>query len=106
MEIDHYQRWTRATAVYPNDSELEYLALGIAGEAGEVANKVKKIIRGDRSEGSMIINIAGECGDLMWYIARLMDRFGIEMSTVLDHNQSKLMSRQRHGQLKGSGDER
>lgn len=102
--FDDYSEMTRRTAVYPIGRELEYLTMGLAGEAGEVANKVKKIIRGDFNTPD--IEIAKELGDILWYIDRLCSYFGTDLRTVMQQNMDKLEDRLRRGVIKGSGDNR
>lgn len=105
-----YQVATRETAVYPHsdtgDPEaLSYCALGLVGEAGEVANKVKKILRdGDTAE--LRTAIRGELGDVLWYAARLADELGVSLTTVAADNLDKLRDRKARGVLGGSGDNR
>ena len=85
MDFDYYQTKTESTAIYPEDQALEYLALGLNGEAGEVAEKVKKHIR----DGEEIDEeFAKELGDVMWYLARLIDELDSDMSKVARSNLS------------------
>lgn len=105
MSFDEYQIWTRTTAIYPEEQALEYTALGLASEAGEVAGKVKKIIR-DGDSGDLRVAVEAELGDVLWYLARISDELGVDLSTVASDNQFKLESRQERGKLQGSGDNR
>lgn len=118
---DTYTALTRETAIYPDarsgslspdsgpsETALAYVALGLVGEAGEIANKVKKVIRDDDgilSEEKAKI-IAEELGDVMWYVARLCDELGVDLSKVMADNVNKLFSRKDRGVLGGSGDNR
>ena len=108
MHLSHYQHGTRITAKYPADRAIEYLALGLASEAGEVAGKVKKIIR-DR-DGHIgpdeRIALALEIGDVLWYCARLADELKMDFDFVGEANINKLIDRQQRGQIGGSGDNR
>jgi NTP pyrophosphatase (non-canonical NTP hydrolase) len=108
MDINEYQQWTESTAIYPKDSSLPYVALGLTGEAGEIANKVKKIIRDDAGQLTFERkhDLVNELGDVMWYVARMATELGVSMSAVLLINQSKLNSRLQEGTIKGSGDNR
>ena len=112
IEIDEYQAWTIEVAEYPEagegtEKELAYLSLGLVGEAGEVANKIKKILRGDFEISSDIKpNIAKELGDVMWYVARLADALDEDLSFILFWNQLKLKRRKDKKLIKGSGDDR
>lgn len=109
-ELYEYQVATRETAVYPHaetgePAALSYCALGLVGEAGEVANKVKKLLRdGDTRE---LRNAArGELGDVLWYLGRLADELGTSLTAVAAENLAKLRDRQVRGVLGGSGDNR
>jgi NTP pyrophosphatase (non-canonical NTP hydrolase) len=102
-DFTHYQEKTGETAIYPDDQALEYLALGLNGEAGEVAEKIKKHIRDDKKFDE---DFAKELGDVMWYLARLIDEFGGDMSEVAQANLEKLLDRQERDKLQGSGDNR
>lgn len=103
--FDDYSEMTRRTAVYPIGRELEYLTMGLAGEAGEVANKVKKIIRGD-ANNPPDNEIAKEIGDLLWYADRLCTYFGTSLEAVMKVNMEKLEGRLKRGTIQGSGDGR
>lgn len=110
-KLDKYQELAKGTAVYPPDRALEYLTLGLVGEAAETANKVKKIIRGDYDDNpekaEMVLeDIAYELGDTLWYIAVLADELGVDLSAVAGANIHKLYNRAEAGTLKGSGDAR
>ena len=108
MELDEYQRRSRRTAQYPREASLAYPALGLAGEAGEVAEHAKKAIRDDRGEVSDERReaMAKELGDVLWYVAQLASELGLELGQIAEANLEKLLSRQRRGVLSGSGDER
>ncbi len=102
MNVDDYQEWTKTTAQYPNDAALTYLALGLTGEAGEVANKIKKIIRDGRQWPNLDDNdaIIDELGDVCWYLAQLSGYLGVKLSTVMANNQLKLNQRKLTGTIK------
>jgi len=101
--FDHYQRKTQETAIYPEDKALEYLALGLNGEAGEVAEKVKKHIRDGKELDE---DFAKELGDVLWYLTRLVDELDAEMSEVAEANLDKLFDRKERDKIQGSGDNR
>lgn len=108
MNANQYQEKTLETAIYPgagtgSDEELFYLAMGLASEAGEVAGKVKKLLRDGKLD---IGNLAYEIGDCLWYCARLADSIGYEMEDIMFINYNKLSRRKESGTLKGNGDER
>jgi len=108
MELSDYQRLSRRTAEYPREAWLAYPALGLAGEAGEVAEHAKKAIRDDGGEVSdeRRAAMAKELGDVLWYVSQLASELGLELEEVAQGNLDKLLSRQRRGVLSGSGDER
>jgi NTP pyrophosphatase (non-canonical NTP hydrolase) len=109
MTFEEYQIEARKTAVYPNqDNNYIYPTLGLAGEAGEVAEKIKKVIRDN--DGIVTeekkAEITKELGDVLWYIANLSKELGISMEEVAGKNIEKLKSRQERDLLHGSGDNR
>lgn len=108
MDFNNYQRRTSHTAIYPKEKALEYLSLGLVSEAGEVAGKVKKIIRDYNSEMSEELNEAlqAEIGDVLWYIAQLCTTLGTNMSVVATKNVEKLAKRKENNKLGGDGDNR
>ena len=109
MTFADYQRGSRATAVYPDAGDnLLYPTLGLCGEAGEVAEKVKKMVRDDGGELTPERReaLAGELGDVLWYVAQLATEAGLELSEVAQGNLAKLRSRQERAVLQGSGDDR
>ncbi len=109
MDISEYQRRSRATAVYPDAGDnLAYPALGLCGEAGEAAEKVKKAMRDD---GGVLTEerreaLAAELGDVLWYVAQLATEAGLDLGEIAGDNLAKLLSRQERGVLQGSGDTR
>jgi NTP pyrophosphatase (non-canonical NTP hydrolase) len=108
MELSEYQLLSRRTAEYPREAWLAYPALGLAGEAGEVAEHAKKAIRDDAGEVSDERRAAmgKELGDVLWYVAQLASELGLDLDEIARVNLDKLLSRQRRGVLSGSGDER
>ncbi len=108
MDLADYQRLSRSTAEYPREAWLAYPALGLAGEAGEVAEHAKKAIRDDGGEVSdeRRAAMAAELGDVLWYVAQLASELGLDLDAVAQANLDKLLSRQRRGVLSGSGDDR
>lgn len=108
MEINEYQKAALKTAVYPEDKRIIYPALGMCVEAGEVADKVKKVIRDNNQNftNDRKREIAKEIGDVLWYCATLSHDLGFSLEEVAQMNIDKLASRQRRGKLSGSGDNR
>ena len=106
---DLYERLAGETAIFPKEKALEYLALGLTSEAGEVAGKVKKLIRdGEDKEGFELkkIAISHEIGDVLWYCAMLAKEVGVPLNEIMRDNLAKLYSRKERGTLSGSGDDR
>lgn len=109
MNLKEYQLFTRTTAVYPQDQAIIYCALGLTNEAGEVAGKIKKIIRDGNSDFSnteSISKIADEVSDVLWYATRLLDELGMDIDDVFEHNMAKLKSRKERNVIQGNGDNR
>jgi NTP pyrophosphatase (non-canonical NTP hydrolase) len=108
MELAEYQKLSRRTAEYPRDAWLAYPALGLAGEAGEVAEHAKKAIRDDGGQVSeeRRAAMAKELGDVLWYVAQLASELKLDLDEIAQANLDKLLSRQRRGVLSGSGDDR
>jgi len=108
MSFDIYQEKTGETAMYPPDKAIEYLTLGLCSEAGEVAGKLKKIIRdhdGVIDEG-LAQKLSREIGDVLWYVAQLATTLGLQLSEIAEDNLNKLAARKSSGTIKGSGDYR
>ena len=109
VQLSDYQLGSRATAVYPDSgNNLTYPALGLCGEAGECAEKVKKAIRDD---GGVLTDerraaLAAELGDVLWYVAQLATEAGLDLDEIAEDNLTKLLSRSERGVLQGSGDSR
>ena len=107
-DLDMYQKVALTTAIYPREQAIIYPTLGLTGEAGEVANKVKKIIRdgSDKNDDSLVSEIKSEIGDCLWYIAVLASDFNIKLSDIASSNLEKLEKRKQKGTIHGSGDDR
>jgi len=108
MTGEEYQNKAKKTAVYPKDVAVYYLTLGLTGEAGEIANKAKKIIRDNNFEITEEVkqNLKKEMGDVLWYIAMLCNELNLSMDEVMQYNIEKLASRMERGKIQGDGDER
>ena len=107
-DLDMYQQVAKTTAIYPREQAIIYPTLGLTGEAGEVANKVKKIIRdgSNKNDDRMVSEIKSEIGDCLWYIAVLADDIGCKLSDIANLNLIKLANRKEKGTIHGSGDNR
>lgn len=102
-----YEEFIASVDHYPEASRPLCYALGLAGEAGEVCDKLKKIIRD--KDGKFEVRdstIAAELGDVIWYVARMASFFGYALDEIIEGNQNKLEDRAKRGVIKGSGDNR
>tara|TARA_A100001388_G_C28570768_1_gene404161 strand:- start:383 stop:712 length:330 start_codon:yes stop_codon:yes gene_type:complete len=109
MDFKTYQKKSRETAKYPNlGSNNIYPTLGLVGEAGEVAEKVKKVIRDKNGifDEESKLGIKKELGDVLWYISNLCTEFGFDLEDVASQNIEKLKLRASRGKIGGSGDDR
>jgi len=110
MHLSDYQAKALKTyKVQGHHSPVERLArlsLGVCGEAGELAEKVKKVMRGDKELGECHAEIEKELGDILWYVAVLASEVITNLDRIAVINLEKLDSRDRRGLIKGSGDER
>lgn len=114
MRLSEYQKGATDTAVYPEQGAvggLMYAALGLAGEAGEIANKVKKVFRDGEADSpdkhaARLEELRKELGDVLWYVAAVATELGCDMDAVARGNLQKLQSRKARGVLGGSGDNR
>ncbi|OQA70669.1 MAG: MazG nucleotide pyrophosphohydrolase domain protein [Parcubacteria group bacterium ADurb.Bin247] len=109
MTFEEYQNKSRETAIYPSlGSNFIYPTLGLVGESGEVAEKIKKILRD--KEG--VINedsrkeIAKELGDVLWYLAQLSSELNLSLDDIAKMNIEKISSRKERNVLSGDGDNR
>lgn len=108
VNFEDYQTQASKTAVYPDADVITYPTFGLVSEAGEVAGKVKKVLRDKNGHFDPIERekIADEVGDVLWYIAALCTDLGIGMETIAQRNLDKLNSRMARGVIQGSGDNR
>lgn len=109
LTFDSYQRGALKTAIYPDrGNNLYYPALGLGGEAGEVLNKVKKIMRDCNGvlTDEKRTEIGKEIGGVLWYAAALADECGLNLGEIAQENLDILTSRQKRGTLRGDGDNR
>ena len=107
-DFNAYQRSASKTAIYPYEHRILYPALGLAGEAGEVANKGKKLIR-DGPDGrpkDWREQISSEIGDVLWYCAALATDLNLTLGMIASQNEKKLSARKNAGTIGGSGDNR
>lgn len=114
MDFNEYQRLSQCTMIYPKALEhdvagLMYSALGLTGEAGELANKIKKLYRDGFDPADWFAvreNLIKEIGDTLWYLAAMASELDAELGQAAAYNVAKLSDRARRGVLGGSGDDR
>ena len=120
MDMNDYQAVAHQTAIYPDlyigvgeigpnrIAPWLYPSIGLVGEAGELANKVKKILRDHNGEmdGDMRHEIALELGDVLWYVAELAGAIGYSLGSIAEMNEANLRNRAATNSLRGSGDGR
>lgn len=109
LSFIEYQSASRKTAIYPRKGKnFIYPTLGLSGETGEIAEKIKKILRDNKGvvDDDSRKELSKELGDVLWYMANLAVELGLNLEEIARENLSKLASRKRRGQLHGSGDNR
>lgn len=121
MDFSEYQDKARRTAIYPvvylDDGRRPttlcacgwiYPAMGLAGESGEVNEKLKKVLRDQNGivtpETKELLR--KELGDVLWYVGNLAYELGLDLNDIAESNIAKLQSRKERDVIKGSGDER
>ena len=109
MDFSTYQRRSRQTATYPQVGDnVLYPTLGLCGESGEVADKVKKVIRDRKGVFDQEVRqgLALELGDVLWYAAQLATELDLSLEEIAEANLAKLASRAARNVIGGSGDQR
>ena len=109
MNFTEYQNLALSTAIYPKKYETIYPALGLCGEAGEVAEKIKKSIRDglhNWPDEQFKEELTKELGDVLWYISALASDLDISLNEIAESNLQKLASRKKRNKIGGSGDNR
>jgi len=111
MNLKMYQGLARDTAIYSKgikERDIDYVVLGLCGEAGEVANKVKKISRDDNDEITSEVRqeIKKELGDVLWYLSNVAYEFDLLLDDIAEDNIKKLKKRKDDGKIQGVGDKR
>lgn len=109
MNFEEYQKLALRTAAgHTKKNEFFHLVLGLVGETGEIAEKLKKWVRDQDSDESLLDkdDLTKELGDVLWYTATLADYLGLSLEEIAKKNINKLADRQKRNVLKGSGDNR
>ena len=117
MNFKEYQKIIKKTAIYPKEVGMAYCAMGLTGEAGEVADKIKKLYRdeelaslGEITKGLLIDehrdSIAKELGDVLWYVTAMANEIDMDLEEIAQMNYDKLLKRRETNTLQGSGDNR
>jgi NTP pyrophosphatase (non-canonical NTP hydrolase) len=108
MNFNDYQSLASTTAIYPSSVKLIYPTLGLCGEAGEVAEKMKKLFRDSQGDVTEDFKTAlkKELGDVLWYLSAVASDLGLTLEEIAVANYEKLQDRQNRGVLHGSGDNR
>jgi len=109
LDFNLYQKQTRKTAIYPNlGNNFVYPTLGLTGEAGEVAEKIKKVLRDKNGfiDKNTRRELKKELGDVLWYLANLATEINLSLEEIATTNLKKLGSRKKRGKIHGSGDNR
>ena len=109
MNFETYQTNARKTAIYPSlGSNYIYPTLGLVGESGEVAEKVKKVIRDNNGvfDQERIVGLKKELGDVLWYVSNICSELNLSLEDIAEENLNKLNKRSLEGKIKGSGDNR
>ena len=114
MNFNDYQKNTATTAIYPGAGDmnsvdgLSYVAMGLGGEAGEILNKTKKILRDENGliGDAVRAKLADELSDVLWYASQFATQLGVDLGAIAEANLAKLADRKERGVLQGSGDRR
>ena len=109
MTFEEYQKLSRKTAIYPNKgNNFVYPTLGLTGEAGEVSEKIKKVLRDDNGvvDDLKRQEIKKELGDVLWYLSQIATELGLSLDDVATFNVEKINSRQERNKISGDGDNR
>jgi NTP pyrophosphatase (non-canonical NTP hydrolase) len=105
--FSNYQDIAKTTAIYPKEIGLAYVALGLTGEAGEIANKIKKIYRDNLEVNDELKQtLSKEIGDCLWYISALCTELNLSLTDVANQNLEKLLDRKSRDKISGEGDTR
>ena len=103
MNIKDYSEEVEKLVITVANTRLVENTLGLVGEAGEVAEKIKKFIRDEDYSKEDIVK---ELGDVLFYVTALTNHIGSDLETVMRSNITKLQDRKKRNKIQGSGDNR
>ena len=109
MNFETYQLNARKTAIYPGlGNNYIYPTLGLVGESGEVAEKIKKVLRDKKGvfDQETLIGLKKELGDVLWYVSNICSELDFSLEDIAEENLNKLKKRSLEGKINGSGDNR
>ncbi|MBF0121703.1 MAG: nucleoside triphosphate pyrophosphohydrolase family protein [Desulfobacterales bacterium] len=109
MNFNEYQTKAYETEIYKGKADpIQYLLLGLHEEGGEIAGKVKKVLRDEKGVFSEKFkeDIKKELGDVLWYLSALAKEFGFDLNSIAEANIVKINSRKERDRLHGEGDDR
>lgn len=106
IDFNVYQKEAIDTAIYPKEHGLTYAVLGLVGESGEVAEKMKKMMRDSIPLTEVKKDIGYELGDVLWYVANLANEIGMTLDEVATLNLIKVRDRTVRHKVQGNGDYR
>lgn len=106
MDFNEYQKEATNTAIYPKEDGLTYAVLGLVGESGEVAEKMKKMMRDSTPLIDFKKDMGYELGDVLWYVANLANEIGMTLDEIATLNLIKVRDRTVRHKIQGNGDYR
>jgi NTP pyrophosphatase (non-canonical NTP hydrolase) len=114
LTMDEYQKQAERYSLYPEHGQqseraLNYTVMGLVGEAGEVANTYKKVLRGDNEfieKDAVRSKLAAELGGVLWYVSQVATELGLRLDDIAAGNIVLLADRQRRNVIHGTGDNR
>lgn len=106
-EYEHIVSLTDLSTGNTEEEKFNYALMGLSGEVGEICNKFKKVLRGDKLfDDEFKQDMIKEIGDVLWYLSSLSDKAGVSLKVVANQNANKLLDRLERNKIKGDGDNR